>query len=107
MRTWLDETYAPFPVLLDPDRIAYQMYGLERSLLRSWGVKTIAEYARLLWSGRKWRGILGDSGQLGGDFIVDSKGIVRFIYRSYDPTDRPSAELLISYLEKLKGDGSN
>ncbi len=44
------------------------------------------------------RGIQGDSGQLGGDIIVDSNGRIRFVYRSHDPTDRPDIEALMTAL---------
>jgi len=100
---WMSETCSTFNVLLDPERVAYRAYELERSYTRSWGLKPMLRYAQLLTNGRKWRGIQGDSAQLGGDFIVDSNGINRFAYRSHDPTDRPSAEDLISYLEQYKG----
>jgi len=79
----------PFEILLDPERVAYQAYGLDRSLIRSWGPKVWYKYAQLLLSGRNWRGIQGDSTQLGGDFIVDRDGIIQLAYRSHDPTDRP------------------
>lgn len=97
-RIWLDETNAPFTLLLDPDRKAYRAYGLEYSLLRSWGLNVWQRYAQLLFSGRKWRGIQGDSGQLGGDIIVDSNGRIRFAYRSHDPTDRPDIHVLLTAL---------
>ena len=61
-------------------------------------------YVQLLASGRKWRGIQGDSAQLGGDFIVDANGVVRLAYRSYDPTDRPSVDTLINQLGDLRKD---
>ena len=99
----MSETCSTFNVLLDPERVAYRAYDLERSYTRSWGLKPMLRYAQLLTSGRKWRGIQGDSAQLGGDFIVDSKGITQLAYRSHDPTDRPSADDLISYLEQYKG----
>lgn len=83
-QAWLDETDARFTLLLDPSRVAYAVYGLEYSLARSWSPKVWLEYARLMLSGRKWRGIQGDSGQLGGDFIVDSNGVIRFAHRSLD-----------------------
>ena len=102
-QAWMSETCSTFKVYLDPARVAYRAYDLERSYTRAWGLKTMLRYARLLASGRKWRGIQGDSAQLGGDFIVDSNGITRLAYRSYDPTDRPSADDLISYLEQFKG----
>ncbi len=101
-QVWLEETDVPFPLLLDPQHVAYQVYGLERSLSRSWGLKTMGRYARLLTSGRRWRGIKGDSSQLGGDFIVDTQGIVRLAYRSHDPTDRPPVEMLLEQLRPLE-----
>jgi len=99
-RIWQEETLSPFPHLLDRKRTAYQAYGLERSLVRSWGRQTISYYARTMWNGEEWRGIRGDSGQLGGDFIIDSKGIVRLAYPSRNPTDRPRVEELLSVLQK-------
>ncbi|MBI3763265.1 MAG: hypothetical protein HY260_15575, partial [Chloroflexi bacterium] len=59
-------------------------------------------YARLLLAGRRWRGIQGDSGQLGGDVIVDGNGIVRLAHRSHDPTDRPPVKLLLDVIEQLE-----
>ena len=100
--TWLKETCAPFSILLDSERVVYQAYRLERSFLRSWGPKTMWRYVRLLAAGRKWRGIQGDSAHLGGDFIVDTNGVVQLAYPSHDPTDRPSVEYLMNLLQGLK-----
>ncbi len=100
-RRWLRETGVPFPLWLDPAREAYRAYGLERSLLRSWGWQTWLRYAQLLLAGRKWRGIQDDSAQLGGDFIVDRDGILRFAYPSRNPTDRPPLSQLLALLRQL------
>lgn len=97
-RAWLEETGAACPLLLDPERTAYRAYGLGHSLLRSWQPKVLVRYAQLLLSGREWRGIQGDSAQLGGDFIIDANGIIRYAYRSQDPTDRPTADELLSVI---------
>lgn len=97
-RIWLDETGALLTLLLDPERKAYRAYGLEYSLVRSWSPKVLLEYARLMLSGRKWHGIQGDSGQLGGDVIVDLKDRIRLIHRSHDPTDRPEIHALLDAL---------
>lgn len=101
-KTWLEETCSPFQLLLDPEREAYQAYGLERSYTRSWNLRTIWTYVKLLASGRKWRGIQGDSAQLGGDFIVDSQGVLRLAYRSHDPIDRPSVYDLLENLRSIQ-----
>jgi alkyl hydroperoxide reductase subunit AhpC len=103
-RAWQAETGACFTLLLDPDRAAYRAYQLEHSLARSWQPKVWLEYARLMLSGSRfaWRGIQGDSAQLGGDFIVDAKGILRLAYRSHDPTDRPTTIRLLQEIEIIE-----
>lgn len=101
-RAWQAETGACFTLLLDPERAAYRAYALERSMLRAWQPKVWFEYARLMLGGKAWRGIQGDSAQLGGDFIVDPQGIIRFAHRSHDPTDRPSAVSLLTLLQELE-----
>lgn len=98
---WIEETKATFQFLIDPDRKAYKAFGLESSLLRSWRPKIWFEYARLIAQGRKWRGIQGDSGQLGGDFIVDRDGIIQMAYRSLDPADRPTVRFILDRLEEI------
>ena len=103
-QNWLRQTCSPFKLLLDPDRSIYERYGLERSLLRSWNLRTIWKYITLLSSGRKWRGIQGDSAQLGGDFIIDSKGIVKLVFRSHDPTDRPSVSSILELIHQIRGE---
>ena len=100
-QTWLKETCSPFHLLLDPERKVYQAYSLERSLLRSWNLPTIWTYVKLLASGRQWRGIQGDSAQLGGDFIINSQRIIRLAYRSHDPTDRPPVKELLNILQQI------
>jgi peroxiredoxin len=100
-QAWQKETCPWFPLLLDRRRVAYRAYGLRRSWLGSWNLQTLRIYIRLLRAGRKWRGIQGDPAQLGGDFIVDSDGIVRLAYRSRDPADRPSVGELLTLLHQL------
>jgi peroxiredoxin len=100
VQAWLEETCSPFRVLLDPERSVYQAYGLQRSLWRSWNPRTIWRYVRLLTSGRRWRGIQGDSAQLGADFVVSPDGSVRLAHYSHDPTDRPPVEDLLALLSE-------
>lgn len=101
-QAWMEETCSPFELLLDAERRVYEAYGLERSVVRSWNLRTIWRYARLLASGRRWRGIQGDSAQLGADLIVDPDGIVRLAHYSYDPPDRPAAETILVALTSLQ-----
>lgn len=100
-RAWLKETGAPFPLLLDPSRNVYKSYGLRRSWHGSWNPRTLWRYIQLMMAGRRWRGIQGDSTQLGGDFVIDRHGTVQLAYRSEDPTDRPTIGDLLAVLRRL------
>ena len=102
-RVWLEETWAPFQLLLDTERAVYRAYGCERSYLRSWTLKTLRVYIRLLRSGGKLRGIQGDPAQLGGDFVVDAEGILRMAHPSRDATDRPAVGDVLAVLRQLDG----
>ena len=59
-------------------------------------------YARLMLKGWKWRGIRDDPHQLGGDFIVDARGILRYAHWSEDPTDRSPVDVLLPALAQLR-----
>ena len=56
-RAWLEQTCDVFPLLLDQQREVYRIYGLKESWLRSWNLRTIWLYVRLMLKGHKWRGI--------------------------------------------------
>jgi len=101
-RRWWGETAVDFPLLLDPDRIVYRAYRLRSSIWRVWQPKVWLGYARLMWRGWQWRGIRDDPHQLGGDFIVDANGVLRFAHWSNDPTDRPDVDVLFSMLQQVQ-----
>jgi hypothetical protein len=100
-RAWLEETCPSFTMLLDPERKVYRAYGLKSSWLRT--VNPIAgwDYLKLLLSGQRVRGIEADPYQLGGDFIVDTKGVLRLAYRSRVATDFPTVADLLAILSNL------
>ena len=86
----------PFPLLSDLERAAYKAYGLRKGSLWSiFGPKTIWEYVKLIVRGRLFRGIQADPFQLGGDFVIDGRGIVRYAHRSEGPADRPAMDRLL------------
>lgn len=104
-RVWLHETRIPFPLLLDQDRRVYRAYGLTRSALRSWAPRVVWYYVRQVATGRRLHPIQGDPHQLGGDFIVDRTGIVRFAHRERDPVDRPAVADLLDVLRTIRREG--
>lgn len=101
---WLKETRSPFPMLLDSERDAYAAYGLQRSLWRAWNLRTLWFYTKQLMQGETLHGVQGDSGQLGGDFIIDAQGTIRMAYYSDDPTDRPALDGIFDTLRMIQGE---
>lgn len=99
-QAWLQETRSPFPFLLDPDRISYQAYGLESSVLRSWSPANLWYYAKARRQKRETFGQRGDPHQLGGDFIIDMQGVIRLAHPSREPTDRPAIDQILRALRE-------
>lgn len=86
-----------YPVLADETRAGYRAYGLGRGpWWRIWGLRTLRAYGRLLRSGARLSRPTEDTLQLGGDFVVDSRGVLTYTYRSKYPDDRPSIDELIA-----------
>ncbi len=90
----------PFPVAADPERISYKRYGLLRgSWWTVWHPRVLWKYAVLISRGMKVQRSFPreDLAQLGGDFVIDRGGKIRFAHPSRGPSDRPDpSELLRS-----------
>jgi hypothetical protein len=101
LAVFLRDEPLPFPAVADPERVAYRTFGLDRT---SWGSflrpRVVLRYLRLMFRG--WRPRPPREGedvlQLGGDFFLDVEGRLTFAYRSAEPTDRPSVEVLLQAL---------
>lgn len=103
IQQWMKETCGPFEVLLDRERKVYQAYQLERSLLRSWHPRTLWLYFKRWITRETFYDSHGDdTTQLGGDFIIDQRGMLRLVYPSQDPTDRPSVDYLLDVIKGLE-----
>jgi hypothetical protein len=98
LTAFLREQPLPFSIVADSERSAYRVFGLERTTwVRMLRPDVIWRFLRLLFRGwrlqrvRKGEDVL----QLGGDFVLDGEGRLVFAYRSTEPTDRPSIEVLL------------
>lgn len=109
-RRHLAETGAPFPLLLNPGRELYKHFGLDRMPIS----KLLQQSTLEFFAGRMAAGLPvphvhpgEDMLQLGGDFIVDSRGLVTFLHCSTDPSDRPSVEGLLDALTEMGASGDH
>lgn len=102
LRAMRDDLHADlFALCSDPGRQAYRAFGLRRG--RPWeilGRRTIAAYVRALARGARPRRPAADLYELGGDFVLDAAGFVRFVYASREPADRPDAAVLVGELAR-------
>ena len=89
----------PFLVLCDPDRVGYRRYGLLKMSARhefahlSSATRFIADSARY---GVRLSPVGQDFTQLGGDFVVDTQGIVRFAFCGQRASDLPEISDLLA-----------
>lgn len=100
---FLAEIPQPFPVVTDPERKAYLAFSIGKTNLRGFlrpGV--IWHYLKLIFRGWMPKGPAenADVWQLGGDFVIDPAGRLRYAYPSKDSTDRPSNEELLKALRE-------
>jgi peroxiredoxin len=102
LQQWMNDVCGTFTVLLDHDRVVYKAYQLERSRWRSWHPRVVWVYIkRWFQQGEFYDSHGDDTSQLGGDFIVDKNGILRFIHPGHDPSDRPSVDELVKALKQI------
>jgi len=94
----------PFIMLADPKRTAYQAFGLGRlPWLSVFSPATLKLYFKLLREGKRLERYGNDDySQGGGEFIIDGEGDILFAYRSRDPADRPTIEVLLRAIDGIQ-----
>ncbi|NDJ54013.1 MAG: hypothetical protein GYB68_13150 [Chloroflexi bacterium] len=98
---WVGGMNVPFTMLIDHQRDLYGAFALNHSIANTWNLRTIWYYTKAFFAGRRIPLIKGDPHQMGGDVVVDRDGVVRYIYRSQEPTDRPEIDTLLGVLAGL------
>ena len=92
----------PFPLLSDPERDVYRAYGLRRGrLLQLLSPGTVLAYIGFLAKGRRYHLRRSDLLQLGGDFVIDGRGITQYEHRGDAPHERPSVEQILAVLDRI------
>ena len=96
------ERHIPFDCLVSPDNEAHRAYGLLRGSWRQvFGPKQVARGAlsALSRGPETMQGpTRGDGMQLGGAFVVDTGGIVRYAHQARESSDNPPNRELLEAL---------
>lgn len=93
-----------FPLLLCGDDLTvYRQYGLIRGrLIDLLNPAVLIRGIVSIFQGYKQTEVIGDAGQLGGAFLVDTAGIVRFAHRNKDASDNVDNNTLVSEIKRLR-----
>jgi peroxiredoxin len=85
-----------FPIICDPEKKLYQIYGLGRSSFsRMVSPSVLLKGLKALSQGHTPRLPQGDVMQLSGVFLIDTTGHIRYAHYSKDPSDDPSIKNLL------------
>ena len=97
---YVDANSPDWPVLRDPDRSVYRALGMGSA---SWwdliGPAALWKYFKMFCKGTRPQSGGSDLHQLGGDVLIDPEGILRMLYVSEGPHDRPSMEEIFAAIK--------
>lgn len=106
-REFAAQVQLPFLLLADPRRAAYRAFGLDQ--LRFWRELRPGSLAHTLQAARRYGGGYEpeqDARQLGGAFVVERDGVIRFAFRQQRISDRPPLEALLAAAAAAAGSAS-
>ena len=90
-----------FPILSDPGLETYRAYGVRRGSFRDvFNVGAAWQFLKLLLRGRWVWGGHGDIMQLGGDFIIDERGQLKYSHPVSRAQDQADVDVLLEELRK-------
>jgi len=87
-----------FPCLSDPRAEAYRAFGLRRGGVAQVMAPRIVLRAAVSALKGNYGGPMGDVFQMGGTFVIDRGGIVRYCYRNRDAADNAPIDEVLAAL---------
>ena len=93
-----DDQEIDFPLLVDPDLVAYEAAGLRRGVAATLNWKMARNAFRAFRSGFRQTSVQGDPWQLGGTFVLLPGGDCAFAHVSSEAGDHPEVNAVLSAL---------
>lgn len=94
----------PFRIVIDSDCVLFKKYGLRDMDPRDYrSPRMLVQVVKVLAQGYGYKSGQGSSSQLGGVFIIDTGGKVRFAHIAANAADHPSPKEIIRAATKLTG----
>ncbi len=89
--------FLSFPLICDPEKKLYQIYGLGRASVADMASPTfLLKGLKTLSRGHIPGMPRDDVMQMPGVFLIDTSGNIRYAHYSKDPSDNPSIETLLA-----------
>lgn len=110
---WIKQQNCPFDMLLDKERLVYHFIGLGRANTHAFGSLLAHEFfIRIMARTGKFHRMSDvlakediprdiDINQKAGDFLLDTQGNLRWLYKAPAATVRPSMENIMQEVAKL------
>lgn len=99
---YIDRHEPAFPILSDPELLAYRAFGIGRGTVRRvWGWRMARRYLEIF----RDQGFeipkkaTEDTLQLGGNFVINPDGVLTYGYWGEGPDDRPPVQALIDAID--------
>jgi len=102
------EFEVPFPIVSDPGCVLFKKYGLRDMERRDYySPFMVLKVVKVLVEGYGYKAGQGSSSQLGGVFIIDTGGKVKFAHIADNAADHPSAKVIIQFAATLNNQVRN
>lgn len=99
-KAYVSNTNLKWPLLLDSKRELYRGYGMERGTFwQLYNPISILKYLWLIATGTRPGKPGSDWNQMGGDILIDPKGIVQMHFISSNPHDRPTVNEILELIK--------
>jgi len=90
------ELELPFPLVCDTEKALYKAYGLRRATIaQTASPKILVKGMAAMLAGHKLGIPARDPLQMGGAFLIDTSGTIRWSYLAKDVSDYPSVDVLV------------
>ena len=101
LKEQVEDMRLTFPILSDPGLETYRAYGVRRGSFRDvFNVGAGLQFLKLLFKGRLVLAGHGDIMQLGGDFIINEEGLLKYSHPASRAQDQADVDVLLEELRK-------
>jgi len=97
-----EEEGIDFPLLVDPELVAYRAAGLRRGMRDAIRAKTLGHAMRAFRKGFRQTSVKGDPWQLGGAFVIAPGSRILWKHVSREAGDHADPDAILQVLQRME-----